>query len=616
MKEKDDESDDISIKDMNILLNEEQNQNEKEKELIKENDINYLDILKKIKLCLEELKLKEKVNRNSNISNNSVLRKSRMENSNIIIEMLDQLIKLFKAKNANELNLNDLSNILKEIQLEFYSNIEILSKINSICGLIINNLKDNEQLKLFLEIIIESLNYNDYNNKSNLLIISLKYLNDILRKNNLNLIELIYDITLPKIYNILNLSKASDSLAKIFCYKIITLFSRNNVFSFDLVSKGLLVNIKQEIEEIKNNKNNIEKNINIQNNSIDNIDNENNIFEINTNSNENNKNKEIEKDYNEYNTNDKDITRQIYIILKNLIEVKTSLEKISEELMEILLSEFLDDDYVNDQNTDLKIDFFESLITKEPKCIESFVKYDGFKCILKLLKMNELNKKIILRLFNILNKILIYDKSYGEIVFNLNFYDYIKEIMEKLGNNEKEIDFKGKSILFLINYGKKKLESIDEYDLNKFDLNKISYPKSDAINFLNSGKIVNIVNNLGEIKTKYLYFSQDLLKVFAKKINSTLPPKQKYIINTMNINSVVKGHGTDVFQKSKTFYRKIPDANKCFSIIAFNHYEGKKSINVICEKESEVDKWVNYIKEIIIYFQGNQRITRNIIYNS
>ena len=83
----------------------------------------------------------------------------------------------------------------------------------------------------------------------------------------------------------------------------------------------------------------------------------------------------------------------------------------------------------------------------------------------------------------------------------------------------------------------------------------------------------------------------------------------------MYITSVVKGYGTDVFAKSKRFYRKIPDVNKCFSIIEFHPSEGYKSINVICQKENEVDKWVNYIKEIITYFQENNRRKKNIIYN-
>ena len=105
------------------------------------------------------------------------------------------------------------------------------------------------------------------------------------------------------------------------------------------------------------------------------------------------------------------------------------------------------------------------------------------------------------------------------------------------------------------------------------------------------------------------------MKISAKKVNSNLPPKQKYILETTQITSIVKGYGTEAFKKSKRFYRAVPDANKCFSIIAFNPTEGKKSINVICEKESETDKWLNYIKVIITYLQENNRITKNITFS-
>ena len=145
---------------------------------------------------------------------------------------------------------------------------------------------------------------------------------------------------------------------------------------------------------------------------------------------------------------------------------------------------------------------------------------------------------------------------------------------------------------------------------------KASDPPPHVKNFLNNGKMVKIVNDLGEIKKKYLYFTQDFLKVIAKNVKSNLPPKQKYIIETVYITSVVKGYGTDVFKKSKRFYRGLPELNKCFSIISLNPTEGQKSINVICEKESEVDKWINFIKIIIGYLQDNKRIKKNITFNS
>ena len=282
MKEKDDDYDDEYDYVMNQLGLDQSNQNNNEKDLIKENDINYINIINKIKKSLEEIKQLEKDNRKSTINNNNnlSLRQTRLENINIIIPNLDELIKLINSKDLNkdnDIDLKDLSNILKEIQILFYSNAEILNKINSICVLIMNILKDNEQIKIFLEIIIESLNYNDNNNKSNLLMLSLKILNDILKRH-FNLIESIYDNIIPKILNILNLSKNNDSLTLIFCYKIITLFSKNNAFSDDLGNKGILVNIKDVLEQIKNNK--YDKNN--KNNIID-LNKKNDILDININ---------------------------------------------------------------------------------------------------------------------------------------------------------------------------------------------------------------------------------------------------------------------------------------------------------------------------------------------
>ena len=182
-----------------------------------------------------------------------------------------------------------------------------------------------------------------------------------------------------------------------------------------------------------------------------------------------------------------------------------------------------------------------------------------------------------------------------------------------MGSKEKEIDFNGKSLLFLIDFDKSSLEEIEEYDFNTIKLKKKLAPPSCAVNFLNSGKIVTIVNELGEIKKKYLYFTQDFLKVIAKSTKSNKPPKKKYIINTINITSIIKGYGTEAFKKSKRFYRSAPELDKCFSIIAFDpNGGGEQSINVICDKKSETNKWIRYIKDIIIFLQENKRILKNI----
>ena len=577
----------LSIDGLENALKESQN-NKRENLVIKEqinekeNNI-FTELLNKISDCIEEKTEKKNKNKEGkrspkklkNIENN---KPSKNDNINVIIPLLDDFINLLSKKNIKEekekdLILNRLSKLLKIIQTSFYTNPEILKKIEIICNLLINNLSDYEHIEILLEIMLGTLDYCDNKYNTDILINTLQSINNILEKYS-NLIEPVYDITIPKIYSVLNISVNSDEIIQILCYKILILFIYNNVFSYDLVSKGLLSKIKDILH----------KNIEIKKNL-------------------NRKDEQIE------NKNINNLVNQIYVLLINLTNVDSNLIKISEELMEILLDEFLNNNDTEEQFINIKLDFFSLLLEKEKKSIDLFVEYKGIQCILKLLKIYEKNKFKLLKIFHILNVILKYNKSYNEIMIKLKFHEIIKDIVDKLGSVEREIDFSGKSILFLIDY--KKLEEVEDYDFNQIKIKKSSIP-SYVSNFLNNGKIVKIVNNLGEVKKKYLYFTDDFMKVIAKKVNSNLAPKQKYIIDIVCINSIIKGYGTESFKKSKRFYRALPESNKCFSIIGFHPIEGQKSINVICEKESEVDKWISYMKIVINYLQENKRIKKNI----
>lgn len=569
-------------KDENILI----------KDQINENDVNnFSELLNKINNKIEEkteIKKNKDGKRASKKSNNIESNKSQKnDNINEIIPLLNDFIDLLTKKSINEekskeLDLNRLSRLLKMLQSLFYINIEILKKIEIICNLLVNNLRDYEQIIIFLEILVGTLDYCDNKFNTDLLINSLNSLNNILEKYS-NLIEPVYDITIPKIYSILNVSINSDEIIQILCYKILILFIYNNVFSYDLVSKGLLSKIKEVLNKIKNNE--IHNNLNIKSEKLEDKNINNNDFNIN------------------------DLINQIYILLISLTNVDSNLIKISEELMEILLDEFLNNNSIEEKYINIKLDFFELLIEKEPKSIDIFIKYKGMDCILKIFKIYEKRKDKLLKIFHILNMILTYNKAYNEIMIKLKFHEIIKDSVNKLGTDEREIDFNGKSILFLIDF--KKLEEVEDYDFNQIKSKKTSLP-SYVSNFLNNGKIVKVVNNLGETKKKYLFFTTDFLKVIAKKVNSNLAPKQKYVIDTDCINSIIKGYGTEAFKKSKRFYRALPDVNKCFSIIGFHPTEGQKSINVICEKESDADKWLNYMKIVISYLQENKRIKKNI----
>ena len=557
----------------NLLIKE---QNEKENNI-------FTELLDKISECIEEktekkLKNKEGKRSSKKLNNTESNKPIKNDSINVIIPLLNDFINLLSKKNIKEekekdLIINRVSKLLKIIQSSFYTNPEILKIIEIICNILINNLSDYEHIEILLEIMLGTLDYCDNKYNTDILINTLQSLNNILEKYS-NLIEPVYDITIPKIYSVLNISVNSDEIIQILCYKILILFIYNNVFSYDLVSKGLLSKIK----DILYKKIEVKKNLNIKDEQIE-------------------------------NKNINNLVNQIYVLLINLTNVDSNLIKISEELMEILLDEFLNSNDNEEQFINIKLDFFSLLLEKEQKSIDLFVEYKGIQCILKLLKIYEKNKFKLLKIFHILNVILKYNKSYNEIMIKLKFHEIIKDIVDNLGAVEREIDFNGKSILFLIDY--KKLEEVEDYDFNQIKIKKSSIP-SYVSNFLNNGKIVKIVNNLGEVKKKYLYFTDDFMKVIAKKVNSNLAPKQKYIIDIVCINSIIKGYGTESFKKSKRFYRALPESNKCFSIIGFDPIEGQKSINVICEKESEADKWISYMKIVINYLQENKRIKKNI----
>ena len=335
-------------KDENILI----------KDQINENDVNnFSELLNKINNKIEEkteIKKNKDGKRASKKSNNIESNKSQKnDNINEIIPLLNDFIDLLTKKSINEekskeLDLNRLSRLLKMLQSLFYINIEILKKIEIICNLLVNNLRDYEQIIIFLEILVGTLDYCDNKFNTDLLINSLNSLNNILEKYS-NLIEPVYDITIPKIYSILNVSINSDEIIQILCYKILILFIYNNVFSYDLVSKGLLSKIKEVLNKIKNNE--IHNNLNIKSEKLEDKNINNNDFNIN------------------------DLINQIYILLISLTNVDSNLIKISEELMEILLDEFLNNNSIEEKYINIKLDFFELLIEKEPKSIDIFIKY-------------------------------------------------------------------------------------------------------------------------------------------------------------------------------------------------------------------------------------------------
>jgi hypothetical protein len=129
----------------------------------------------------------------------------------------------------------------------------------------------------------------------------------------------------------------------------------------------------------------------------------------------------------------------------------------------------------------------------------------------------------------------------------------------------------------------------------------------------------------GDVKSMLVYMTPDLNKIVAKKPKSNLPPKPKYVIETLQIKQIVKGHGTEAFKKSKGFFRKsnliylifiiliVPPAEKCFTIFGPTTAEGVSCLNIECENEEDVNKWLDDIEVVINHYKKIKSFKSNFV---
>ena len=466
----------------------------------------------------------------------------------------------------------DIYQLLKNLQSKYYSNSGILINVNYISGSIIMNQIDKNYAKMFFDLIAESIRFQDWN--INLIKMSLKIINESLDKNSF-LINLVNDNLISNIINILKTYK-DDYEIQLNCYKILSYFANDeHTSSFSSMINKLLQQIKHSLNRLL-------------------IDNK----------------------------GDKNIKEKIKKAINNLIIFLGNIEQYSDNITNELIIPFIKE--LNDFGLDEEshgpyiLNIFDNLF-KNKIFIEPFVLNKGLDSLIKVMKSidnNYNNVSIILQLFSILKQILIVSDEYKLQMQNLKIPDIINNIIKYTTTLDKKIDYEGKSLLFIIKKAKAKLEVVEEVDFTEI---KIVEPiRSVVKNYLTSGKQFKLINEHGEVKEKQLLFTQDLLKVQAKLINSNFPPKSKYVIETNNIKAIIKGYGTDAFKKSGGLFRSIPKPELCFSIIGPKTEEGiTKTLNVVCKNESEVNRWISYMEEVIRYFQkknllGNVEIKKSI----
>ena len=526
---------------------------------IMKNSINSLDQITKLpkaNIYLKKNNFDEIINKTLKNENNEI---------DYIIIALHTLgnyhIPKEKNENISKNILEELHQILQSFQKKYYSNSDIITNINYINGNIIKKINDKTFIKKYFDILSESIKIQDWNEK--LILSTLKIIYDILIKNTF-LIDEVYDDTSPNIFNLLKIYKDNIQI-QFLCYNILNCFSKNNIFSYSMINSGIIEIIKNSINNINFN---IDKKTKIQ------------------------------------------IRKSIFELLNSLSKDEENSKKISDELINILLKELEEEGYNEDSDSKNILNLLSTLLTHK-NSIQPFIQFKGLEISKKILKENEENIDLILNIFKILLTIAKTNNEYKIMMKNINLIDLINEIIKKTGSYEKKIEYEGRSIIFLINNVKIELEKTEEIDIS--DIKIKNQIKPEIKNFLTNGKQLKIINNRGDIKQMQLSFSQDLLKITARKIKSNLPPKSKYIIETTQIKQIIKGHGTDAFKKSKGWFRKIPKPEICFSIIGPTTVDGVKAINVQCESEKDVDRWINYMEIVINYFKKTQAIKSTVI---
>ena len=533
------------------------------------NCINFLNIIT------------EKPEANNYISSNTQFNKCIIEsiknenNDNnyliIGIHCLDNYLQSKAGSNFLKTQIYEIYSLLKNLQSKYYSNSGLLININYLSGSIILNIDDKKISKLFFDLVAESIKCQDWN--SNLIKVALKIMNKSLEKK--QLVDMVNEQVISNITNILKLYKDNYEI-QLYCYKLLTYFANNEQsLVFSNIIDQLLKQIKQSLSSIL-------------------IDNKGD------------------------NENKEKLKKTLYNLILFLGTITQYCENITNEILIPFIKEL--DDFGIDEETNgpYIINILDHLL-KNKNFIEPFVLNKGLDTLTKIFKtidrsFNKVN--LILQLFNVLKKILMFNDDYKLMIQNMKMKDIISKVIKDTSNYDKKIENEGKTLLFLIDMAKKQLEQVEDPGFTEI---KIIEPiRPEIKNYLTSGKQLKLINDHGEIKEKQLMFTQDLLKVQAKLIKSNYPPKPKYVIETNNIKAIIKGHGTDAFKKSRRLFRSIPKPELCFSIIGPRTESGYvKTLNVVCKTEKECNKWIDYMEIVIIYFQrkkflGNVEIKKTI----
>jgi hypothetical protein len=468
--------------------------------------------------------------------------------------------------NYSKLDLPKLYELLHDLQSKYYANPEVLTQVNIISGSLVQNLKNDnkgkEYSKRFFDLIPESTTCQDQNPE--LVLLSLKLMNDGLDKKPF-LVEETFETTIPDVLSLLKLYKDNADIQEA-GYGVLSHYGKNKVCAASLINNGILPQIKETLENTLFSDTLVGRN--------------------------------------------KPIRGQIFKLLSNISQDPENAPKIADEVMGQLIDEIKDKGYNEDSNGKEIIQLLDTLLSSS-QCVAPFVQFGGIEACIDILDKNDSNATLAMSVFSIFKKVSGASDEYKRLLQEKKLPDLVNRVIKKVGAYDKKIEFEGRQLVFNVNLSKVELEDPNKINVQEI---KITEPIPPPVrNFLTSGKQVKAVNEDGEIKPMQLIFSQDLMKVSLKKVKSDLPPKPKYIIETITIKKILKGHGSDAFKKTKGLFREIPNPEVCFTIIGPTTVDGLKSFNIVCENEKEVDKWIEYLQIVINYFKKTKAIKGTVL---
>jgi hypothetical protein len=258
---------------------------------------------------------------------------------------------------------------------------------------------------------------------------------------NPQLIDDVFDDNMQCLFNLLKLYKENTEI-QMYCYKILSLFGKNFIYSYTMVNAGLIDFIKETLDSEAANESKTKHLI-------------------------------------------REVILNLLIVLSNdAINAK----KISDVLAGKLIKDLREEEFNNDMAIVIKLLY---ALSKNKNCIEPIIQYNGLDGLLKVLRENQTNVDLVFDGFSILSNVAADgNDEYKRMMISMRVIDLVNDIITKSAHLDKKIEFEGRSLIFAINNVSMKLDDIG--DLNYVDI-KVENPiKTEVRNFLVNGKIVKL----------------------------------------------------------------------------------------------------------------------------